>query len=124
MAPPAHLSEAAAIVWRATITTMANAGTLDVASLPLIERYAVLWAHWRHAEEQLAADGVIVIAPVSGVPQVNAWHSVARAAASQCTKLETELALAPARRNVQRARAPLRADGTPAPRPSWAAPPP
>ena len=63
LAPPAHLSEPAAVVWRATIETMANAGTLDVASLPLIERYCVQWARWRHAEDQLEAEGVIVIAP-------------------------------------------------------------
>ena len=70
LAPPAHLSEPARVVWQATVATMANAGTLDAAALPLIERYCVQWARWRHAEARLEAEGVIVIAPVSGVPQV------------------------------------------------------
>jgi phage terminase small subunit len=99
---------------------MAHAGTLDAASLPLIERYATQWARWRHAAAKLEAEGVVTIAPVSGVPAISAWHGVARTAAVQCTKLEAELGLAPARRDVRQAVAPLRADGTAGPRPGWA----
>jgi P27 family predicted phage terminase small subunit len=114
--PPAHLTEAARVVWQATIEAMAAVRTLDVAALPLIERYCVWVTRWRHAEAQLADEGIILTAPRSGVPMISAWHSIARAAAAQCTRLETELALAPARRTrAAPAGRPIQANGEPAP---------
>lgn len=114
LTPPPHLSEPARAAWQGAIEAMAAQGTLDRASLPLIERYAVAWARWRDAEAQLAASGVIVTAPKSGVSMISVWHSIARTAAAQCTKAEIELGLSPARRGAAvTAARPLQADGSP-----------
>ena len=120
---PAHLSPVAREVWESTIQTMAAARTLDTGTLPAVERYAVAVCRWREAERHLADEGTVLHAAKTGVPSVNVWHSISRAAAVQITRLEAELGLVPARRSrVWQAVQPLKADGTPGKRASWAGP--
>ena len=117
--PPAHLPEPAIEVWRTTIEAMAAAKTLDAGCLPAVERYATAVCRWREAERHLADEGAVLRAAKTGVPSVNVWHSIGRAAAAQITRLEAELGLVPARRSrIWQAVQPLKADGTPGKRPS------
>ena len=97
--PPAHLPESAIEVWRATIEAMAAAKTLDAGCLPAVERYVTAVCRWREAERHLADEGAVLRAAKTGVPSVNVWHSIGRAAAAQVTRLEAELGLVPARRS-------------------------
>jgi hypothetical protein len=62
----------------------------------------------------------VTTAPRSGVPMLSPWLSIARNAAAECMKLETELALSPARRGrAIEARRSLRANGTRRPPSDW-----
>ena len=121
--PPAHLPESAIEVWRTTIEAMAAAKTFDVGCLPAVERYAVSVSRWREAEAHLLTEGAVLAASKTHVPSINVWHSISRAAAAQVTRLEAELGLVPARRSrVWQAVQPIKADGTPGKRASWAGP--
>jgi phage terminase small subunit len=96
---------------------MAKAATLTAEVLPQIERYAVAIARWREAEQQLATQGVIILAPSSGVAAVNPWHNVGRSAAAEASRLERELGLSPLRwSRVDPAAYPLLENGKPAPK--------
>lgn len=116
LSPPATLPNAAKPVWVATVQALAAAGSLSADLAPQIERYAVAVARWREAEAKLAAEGIILTAPGSGVPMVNPWHGISRAAAAEAGRLERELGLTPLRRaRTGRAARPLLANGRPAP---------
>lgn len=114
---PSHLPDEARPVWKAVVVALAAAGTLAEESLVSIERYCTYYARWRQAEAILSAEGIVVRARRTGVPSVNIWLGISRAAASQLSKLEAELGLVPARRSrTSRASRPLLCDGSPAPR--------
>jgi P27 family predicted phage terminase small subunit len=112
---PSHLPAEARPVWRRTIEALAEARCLGSETLALIERYASSYARWLEAERHLGADGAIVPAPKSAVPQINPWLSVSARAAAQMAAAERELGLTPRRRRPTR---PLLADGSQAPRTS------
>jgi P27 family predicted phage terminase small subunit len=114
---PFHLPDVARTTWEAVVDAMSVAGTLGEETLPMVERYCLVYARWREAEAMLGREGTIVRAPRTGVAMLSPWHSVARAAAAQLGKLESELGLTPLRRGgAHRAMRPLLADGSPAPR--------
>ncbi len=118
--PPRHLSRDARRVWITTVEELARAHTLTEATLPAIERYSAAVARWREAQRQISASGVIVEASRSRVPQISAWHSVARQASAEAAKIERELGLLPARRaNVAETPRSLRADGSRRPPGPW-----
>ena len=111
IAPPAHLTGAAAEIWTVLVAELAAEGWLVRSVLPLIERYAVAFARWRRAEAELATEGAVVPAPRSKVPMQNPWLPVARNAANEMARLERELRLSPARRSFPPH--PLNSDGSP-----------
>jgi hypothetical protein len=61
------------------------------AAADMIEGHAILMARWREAEQRLAVEGVVIVAPTSGVPAINPWHSVARVAAAEAQRIERSL---------------------------------
>jgi phage terminase small subunit len=87
---------------------MAAARKLSTEALPLIERYAILCVRWRVAEQHLAAEGEVIAAKKTGVPQIG----ISRTTAAQLAKLEKDLGLTPGSRVFPML--PLRVDGTPA----------
>jgi len=110
--PSVALDEYGADIFRQTVEGMAARLTLDRASIPLVERYAMTMMTWRTAARHIAEEGIVVPAKRSRVPSVNLWTSIERKAAQEARTLEKLLGLAPASRQMPIAANPIAADGS------------
>jgi P27 family predicted phage terminase small subunit len=110
--PPAYLGPIGRDVFRQTIQHLASTYALDLATVPLVARYASAAEKLDMAEQKMAAEGIVVPATRTKVPMQSPWLSIARQAAAEMTRLERLLGLAPARRNVRIAANPIGADGS------------
>lgn len=94
----AGAADTAALKWRELAALMGELGTLGPENASVLELACVQWARWRLAEAEIAKLGPLIKAPVTGVPMVNPYLSIANQAADRFIKLAAELGLTPAMR--------------------------
>jgi phage terminase small subunit len=90
--PPEHLDPVATLKWVEIVSTL-QARAHDQGVMDLLTMYAVEWARWRSAEDEVAKIGAVVRSP-QGFPQVNPWLSVSRQAHDRLVRLSKRLGIA------------------------------
>ena len=105
--------EAAHREWLRLTAAMRQAETLAPENRHMIQRLALAYVRFDQAAAKAFAAGMVIGAPRTGVPMLNLWTSVMRAADSDAQAGERELCLSPKRRagagRVKRAEKPGRA---------------
>ena len=90
--------ERAHVEWLRVTEAMRAAGTLAPENKHQIQRLALAYIRFDRAASKAFATGMVIGAPRTGVPMLNLWTSVMRAADSDAQAGERELCLSPKRR--------------------------
>ena len=105
MRAPDHLNDTAKTEWVRITAILATMRILSPADQALIELYCIAFARWREADRHLAADGIILKAKRTGVPQLSPWNSVLNKSFDQMRRCIDQLGLSPVARARMRQQA-------------------
>ena len=107
---PLHLSKAARQEWRRMGERLLAVGLITVLDNPAFALYCEAWAKWREAEDRLAAEGMVYLAP-SGAPHVSPYYQIAAQERQAAYRFLIEFGMTPASRSrVKAAPKPQAAD--------------
>ena len=95
--PPKYLNKIARDEWQRVVRELVKEEAVTVLDGTVLALYAVAFARWIHAEDEVRKLGLIVKSP-AGIPMQNPFLSVATSAMKTLVTLGRELGLSPAAR--------------------------
>lgn len=96
--PPNYLDAVARAEWDAVTTILDDMGLLSGADRAALEMYCVAYSRMRHAQEQVAKFGSIILSPNKKYPMQSPYASELNTTEGQCRRWLQEFGLTPASR--------------------------
>jgi len=96
---PKHLDKAARAEWKRVSAELSICGLLTTVDRAALAAYCSAWSRWVAAEEQIAAQGLVIISPKSGYPVQNPYVGIANTSLDIMRKFATEFGMTPSSRS-------------------------
>jgi len=96
---PKHLDKAAKAEWRRVSAELYACGLLTTVDRAALAAYCTAWSRWAAAEEQIAAQGLVIISPKSGYPVQNPYVGIANTSLDIMRKFAVEFGMTPSSRS-------------------------